>query len=132
MPYLNGFQYNKWLNSSIWLIIGTLTGTTIPGQSEPESNSNQGVLHILQSFRTGEVEGVLLLCRDAVSIFYSPLTGQRFSRKKNKIPTKQKSIALKAIHSKHWPRNLGKIQTPTTESNDINQWNEYLAIKFSI
>ena len=31
----------------------TLTGTTTLGQSEPESNSNEGVFHIPQSSRTG-------------------------------------------------------------------------------
>ena len=39
----------KWLNSSMWPINGTLTGTTTPGQSEPESNGNEGVLHIPQT-----------------------------------------------------------------------------------
>ena len=43
----------KWLKSSIWFIYGTLTSTTTPGQSEPGSNGNEGVLHIPQSFRTG-------------------------------------------------------------------------------
>ena len=40
-------------NNSIWLIDGTLTGATTPGQSGPASNDNEGVLHILQSSRTG-------------------------------------------------------------------------------
>ena len=31
---------------------GTLTGTTIQGQSEPGSNGNEGVRHTLQSSRT--------------------------------------------------------------------------------
>ena len=31
---LNGFKSSKWLNSSVWPIDGTLTGTTTPGQSE--------------------------------------------------------------------------------------------------
>ena len=30
---LNGFKYSKWLNSAIWPIDGTLTGTNAPGQS---------------------------------------------------------------------------------------------------
>ena len=47
LPHLNGFQYSKWLNSSIWAIVGTLTGTTTPGQSESESNGNERALHIL-------------------------------------------------------------------------------------
>ena len=37
-------------NSSIWLIDRTLLGATTPGQSEPGSNSNEGVLCIPQSF----------------------------------------------------------------------------------
>ena len=34
-------------------IDGTLTGTTTPGQSVPEINGNEGVLHIPQSSKTG-------------------------------------------------------------------------------
>ena len=41
----------KWLNISIWPIDGTLTGTTTQGQSELESNGNEGILHILQTPR---------------------------------------------------------------------------------
>ena len=43
---LNGLKYNKSLNSSIWPIDGTLRDITSPGQSEPESNGDEGVLHI--------------------------------------------------------------------------------------
>ena len=39
-------------NSSIWPINETLSGATTRGQSEPGSNDNEGVLHILQSSRT--------------------------------------------------------------------------------
>ena len=35
--------------SSIWPIDRTLSGATIPGQSGPGSNGNEGVLRILQS-----------------------------------------------------------------------------------
>ena len=42
---------SKRLNSSIWPIDGTLTGTSSPNQSGPESNSHEGVLHILQILR---------------------------------------------------------------------------------
>ena len=48
---LNGFQKSKWLNIFIWPQDGALTGTTTRGQSGP--NVNEGVLHILQSCRTG-------------------------------------------------------------------------------
>ena len=34
------------MNSYIWPIDGTLTGTTTPGQGRPKSNGNEGVLHI--------------------------------------------------------------------------------------
>ena len=44
----------KWLNSCIWLTDGTLTDTTIPGQSEPGNNSNKRVLYISQSSRPGD------------------------------------------------------------------------------
>ena len=37
------------MNSSIWLINKTLTGTTTPGQSEPEINGNEEILNIPQS-----------------------------------------------------------------------------------
>ena len=33
------------VNRSIWPIYGTLIDTTTPGQSEPRSNGNKGVLH---------------------------------------------------------------------------------------
>ena len=36
---------SKWLNSSIWFIDETLTGTATPGQSGPESNDNEEVFH---------------------------------------------------------------------------------------
>ena len=64
-----------------------LLGATTPGQSEHGSNGNEGVLHTPQSPSiTGTslsyclmpypgdsfMEGVLPLCRDAVSVFYSP------------------------------------------------------------
>ena len=37
------------MNSSIWLIDVTLTGTTTLGHSGPESNDNEGVLYIFQT-----------------------------------------------------------------------------------
>ena len=33
-------MHGKWLNGSNWLIDGTLTGTTTPGQSGSEGNGN--------------------------------------------------------------------------------------------
>ena len=59
------------------------SGATTPGQNGPGSNTNEGVLHIPQSFKTGASDclmsysehslgGTLLLCRDAVGAFYSP------------------------------------------------------------
>ena len=41
------------MNSSIWPIDETITGSTIPGQSGPERNSNKGVHHTSQSTRNG-------------------------------------------------------------------------------
>ena len=49
--FKNRFKYSKWLNSSIWPIDGSLTGTTTLGQSGPGSNGNEGVLHIPQTPR---------------------------------------------------------------------------------
>ena len=74
----------KWLDSSIWPVDRTQTDTTTPGQSRPETNDNEAVLHILESYRTGASPSVslvsysgdslgivLLLCRGEVSVFYS-------------------------------------------------------------
>ena len=36
-------------NSSIWLIVKTLSGDTTPGKSGPRSDGNEGVLHIPQN-----------------------------------------------------------------------------------
>ena len=46
------FVYTQ-LNSSIWTVDPTLTGTTTLNLSGPGSNGNEGVLHILQGSRTG-------------------------------------------------------------------------------
>ena len=73
-------------NCSIWPIDGTLSSATTPSQSEPGSDGNEGVLHILQSSSTtgaspldgfasypgNSLGGFYSLCRDAVSVFYSP------------------------------------------------------------
>ena len=76
------------VESPIWPIDRTLSGATTPGQSEPWSNGNKEGLHIPQSsYMTGTSPsdclmpcpghsllwgGALPLCRDAVSVFYSP------------------------------------------------------------
>ena len=63
-----------------------LSGATTPGQSGHGSDGNEGVLHIPQSSSTAgtspsdclvsypehSLGGVLPLCKDAVSVFYSP------------------------------------------------------------
>ena len=41
------------MNSSMWPVDGALTGTTNSSQTEPQSNGNEGVLDIPQSFRIG-------------------------------------------------------------------------------
>ena len=64
---------------SIWPIDRTLSGATSPGQSEPESNDNERVLHILQIFKAGTLSSDGLIpypghfWRDAVSVFYCRL-----------------------------------------------------------
>ena len=81
-----GFKNSKWLNSSIWSIDRTLRDTTTPDRSELESNGHKGALYIPQNFRTGASSSdglviypgdlmmeVLLLCRDAFGVFYSPI-----------------------------------------------------------
>ena len=74
-------------NSSIWPIDRTLSGTATPGQNGPGSNGNEEVLHIPQSSSITRASpsgclvsylghllvGVLPLCKDEVSVFYSPL-----------------------------------------------------------
>ena len=62
------------LNSSICPIDRILT---TPGQSEPRSNDNEEVLLVPQSSNTGASAAVSLrlvlpLCRDAISVIYSP------------------------------------------------------------
>ena len=69
-------------NSTIWPIDRTISGATTPCQSGPGSNVNDGVYYIPQSSSITEawpsdclvsfVEGVQLLCGDAVGVFYSP------------------------------------------------------------
>ena len=65
-----------------------LSGATTPGQSEPGSNGNEGMLRISESPRITATSlsdclvsypghslggvGVSPLCRDAVGVFYSP------------------------------------------------------------
>ena len=39
------------LNSSVWLIVGAITGTTTPGQGRPESNGNEEVHCFSQTLR---------------------------------------------------------------------------------
>ena len=76
-----------WLNSSIWLINETFTGTPTSSQSGPRSNGNEKVLHISQSVKSrtspsGDLVsypghslvggGLTPLCKGAVNVFYSP------------------------------------------------------------
>ena len=73
--------------NSIWPIDRTLSGATTPGLSGPGSDGNEGMLCILQSSSiTGTTPsdclvsylghslgvGVLLLCRGALGVIYSP------------------------------------------------------------
>ena len=73
---------------SIWPIGRTQSGVTTPDRSGPGSNGNEGVLHIhqiskdrvspsdsLMLSRRLFVFVLLLLCRDAVSVFSSPADG---------------------------------------------------------
>ena len=76
---------------SIWPIDRTLSGATTLGQNGLGSNGNKGVLHIPQISKAGAMlldclesyvghllVGILTLCRDAVSVFYtSSRLGQR-------------------------------------------------------
>ena len=70
--------------SSIQPIDRALSSATIPGQSGPESNGNEGVLRIPQSpsisatspsdyllSYQGHLLGILPLCRGTIGVFYS-------------------------------------------------------------
>ena len=83
---LSGFKFRKLLNRSIWPIDVTQIGTTTPGQSGPGNNGYEGVLYIPQNslleldhqmqfsvISRTLVRGILLLCKDAIGIFYSPI-----------------------------------------------------------
>ena len=59
---LNSFKYSTWLNSSIWTIDGTQTGTTTLGQSGLGSNGYEGVIHTPQSSRTGVSPSLTVYC----------------------------------------------------------------------
>ena len=64
-------------NSSIWHIDRILSGAATTGQSEPESDVNEGVFHIPRSSRTGALPSDCLVLypghsRNAVNVFYSP------------------------------------------------------------
>ena len=121
LPQLNGFQYSKWLDSSIWSMGGTLTGTTI--QSGPGSNRNERVLQIPKSSRIGASSSdclvfyprqsfVLLLCRNAVGLFYSP----------NRLGCiKCLDTVWEIFISTNW--NALKVFLVTTESNLKNSGN---------
>ena len=49
------FSISHLFAHSLYVKQRTLSSATIPGHSGPESNGNEGVFHILQSFRTGAV-----------------------------------------------------------------------------
>ena len=67
----------------MWPIDRTLSGVTLPSQSGPGSNGIEGVIHIPQNLSITGVSpsdclvssrwgGILPLCKDLVSVFYSP------------------------------------------------------------
>ena len=72
--------------SSVWLLDRTLSGVTTPGQRGLGNDGNEGVRNIPQSssiigtspsdclvlYPGHSLVGVLLLCREAVGVFYSP------------------------------------------------------------
>ena len=66
-------------NSSIWPIVRTLSAATTPGQSEPASNDNEGILHILQISRTGALpsEGLVLYLGHSLGVRSYPSAEMR-------------------------------------------------------
>ena len=97
-------------NSSIQPIDRTLSGATIPGLSGPGSDGNEGVLHIPQSSSiTGtspsdcfmsypgqSLRGVLPLCRNTFSVFYSASRLGWSIEEDRKVHLTQGGIILKA------------------------------------
>ena len=81
------FKYDKWLNILIWPIDGTLTSATTPNQYVQINKEFEGVVYIPQSSMTAAWQsGILVsypgnaivvwiwtLCRDAVSLFDTPI-----------------------------------------------------------
>ena len=61
----------KNLQTSTWPINRTLTGTTIPGQSEPGSNDNEELIHTPQSSRTRASPPDAVLCHTQIIPFFS-------------------------------------------------------------
>ena len=113
-------------------MIGSSSGTITLGQSWPGSNGNEGVLCFPQSSSiTGAspsdslvsypghlLEGVLPLCREAVSVFYSPQpTGQR------------KNIEIAHSTNSNWIRcNMNNAQTSDGERNcELGKYQEAAA-----
>ena len=88
--------------SSLWTIDRTLSDATTPSQSRPGSDSNEGVLRIPQdssiigtspldclvSYPKHSLSDILLLCRDAVGIFY---TSSRLGKEGEGKKTKEES-----------------------------------------
>ena len=81
----NSSHFFAHIGCSIWPIDRTRSFATTPGQSGTGSNVNEGVLYMPQIFKTRSLPsdclmsyrghslvGVLLFCRYAVSVFYSP------------------------------------------------------------
>ena len=81
----------KWLNSSVWSIDSTQTGTTTPGQNGSGSNGNEGVFHIPQRsrsgdgllFRTRSLVGWLVVLFYGVSTLFRPFNAEFSHREKS-------------------------------------------------
>ena len=65
---LNGFKYTKWLRTFTGPIVECRTRTTTSGQSEPVSNGNEEILHILQSSKTGASQSECLVSYPGYSL----------------------------------------------------------------
>ena len=69
--YHGSIEYDSFSNKSIFFIDGTLTGTTIPGQSELRSNGNKWVLYTPQIYRIGTSPSDAILWHTKDSFFGS-------------------------------------------------------------
>ena len=91
-------EYKLFLNGFIWLIDWTLTGSITTGQSEPGSNGNEGVLHILQISRNAASTLDVVYCHTQYTPLFFWWGGMHFQMVQNKF-YRNDCIPLKELTS---------------------------------